>query len=96
MGFSFKPPINIDLKNTKSTITLDTEVFPPETNKTTTVGRFRQKKYHIQCNGKGEMGFYVLKDPIEQLRELSKLRDEGVITDKDFEQKKKELLKKIK
>ncbi len=91
-----KLPVGIELKNTNATITTDTNVFPPETNKITTVGRIKQKKYHVECNGKGQMSFYALKDPVEHIREIAKLRDDGLITAEEFEQKKKELLKHIK
>ena len=96
MEFPFKSPVNIDLKNTNSTITTDTNVFPQETNKITTVGRIRQKKYYVQCNGNGHMNFNILKDPLEQIRDLSKLHEDGIITYEEFTQKKEELLKKVK
>ena len=37
----------------------------------------------------------VGKDPIEKLRELERLRQEGVITEEEFNRKKEELLKRI-
>jgi hypothetical protein len=37
----------------------------------------------------------VASDPIEQLEALGRLRDSGVLTDEEFEEKKAELLKRI-
>ena len=34
-------------------------------------------------------------DPIEKLKKLKELKDQGVINDKDFEEKKKKLLNSI-
>jgi hypothetical protein len=35
------------------------------------------------------------EDPLQQLAKLGKLKEAGVITEEEFQEKKKELLKKI-
>jgi hypothetical protein len=35
------------------------------------------------------------KEPSEQIRKLAKLRDDGILTEEEFEAKKKELLDRI-
>jgi len=42
-----------------------------------------------------QTGSDTMDDVTEKLRELSKLKDDGILTEEDFEEKKKELLKKI-
>ena len=37
----------------------------------------------------------IVKDPVERLKELSVLKEQGIITEEEFETKKKELLAKI-
>ena len=90
-----KLPLNIDWKSVSSTTTIDMNVFPPETNKIVTFGKIKQKKYFIQCNGNGHMNYQKMSDPLEEIRELAKLRDDGLITSEEFEQKKKEQLDRI-
>tara|TARA_B100001123_G_C14921665_1_gene871988 strand:+ start:200 stop:469 length:270 start_codon:yes stop_codon:yes gene_type:complete len=37
----------------------------------------------------------VAEDPIEKIRKLSQLKDDGIISEEEFEEKKKTLLKEI-
>lgn len=88
-------PINVDWKSINNSTTLDMNVFPLETNKIVTFGKLKQKKYLIQCNGNGHMGYKKMSDPLEEIRKLAKLRDDCLITSEEFEQKKKELLDRV-
>ena len=95
MDFPVAGKVNVDFISKNIKTTYDTEVFPKETNKVTKIGMFRPKKFLIKCNGKGHMTFDKLQDPLEQIEQLSQLKDKLIITDEEFEQKKKELLDKI-
>ena len=41
------------------------------------------------------MNYQKMSDPLEEIRELAKLRDDGLITSEEFEQKKKEQLDRL-
>lgn len=95
MGFPIAGKVNVDLGRKDINLTYDANVFPAETNKIAKVGMLRPKKFLVKCNGKGHMVFDKLEDPIEQIKKLSRLRDKKIITEEEFEHKKKELLGKI-
>ena len=89
-------PVSVDLKVSRenSTTTIDSNVFPPETNKILTKGALSDK-FWVKCDGKGNMNFHHLTDPIKTIKELGKLHNEGLITDEQFEQAKRILLDRI-
>ncbi len=86
---------NIGATREDKTLTYDTNVFAKEYNKTKKVGNIKPKTFFIKCKGNGHMDFTLLEDPINTIKKLSKLRDDGMITNEEFEEKKKELLEKI-
>lgn len=73
----------------------DYKNFPPCTNKIEDVGTLRKRKFLVKCDGRGGMKFDELKNPLQTIEELGKLKDKGYITEEEFLQKKKEILKKI-
>lgn len=81
----------LSLSRETKTVTLDANVYPPETNKIATLGRIKARKVCVVCNGKGSVKVQPLDIPAEVER-WRKLRDAGTITDEEFEQQKKELM----
>lgn len=77
------------------TYTIDTNVFEPEINKITSVGRIKPKKIWIVCDGHGKMHVQYLRDPIKTIDKLANLRDKGVITEKEFQRAKTALLDQL-
>ena len=94
-----EPKLPVDIKANISredkNITFDSNVFPKETNKIKKVGTIRSKTFLIKCNGNGHMDFENLSESTEIIKKLNKLRKDGIITDDEFESKKKKLLDKI-
>lgn len=74
------------------TFTVDSNVFPPETNKVTTISRIRRKKIWIVCDGHGNMYARHIGDPIKMIEKLAKLKDKGSLTEKEFQRAKDVLL----
>ena len=74
------------------TVTTDSNVFPPETNKVSKVGILHPKKMWFVCDGDGNMYVRTIGNPIEQIRQLNNLKDEGLLTPEEFEDVKKRLL----
>lgn len=89
------PDIRLGATTQHTTATVDSNVFPPETNKVSTVGRLKPKKYLFQCDGQGNMRLRYMDDPIKTLERLAKLRDKGVISEEDFQQAKAKLLDQL-
>ena len=93
------PNLNADaslsVSNQSVSFSVDSKVFEPETNKIETTGRIRRKTFLIVCDGKGHMDFRHLADPLKAVRQLRKLADEGMISEEDFEHKKRELLDRV-
>lgn len=79
----------------RMTYTTDSNVFPPETNKVSNVGRLKPRKLWFVCDGNGSMYVRHVGDPIDQIRELGELLDKDLITSEEFEAAKKKLLDKI-
>ena len=75
-----------------ATITYDSHVFPPETNKIVKMGKIRSKTFNIICDGNGHITHKLMDDPLKTIERLRKLLDNGTITQDEFDQKKKELL----
>ena len=75
-------------------ITLDSKVYPQCSNKIEEIGFLRKRKLHGVCDGQGKMNFKELMSPFEKIERLDKLRKKGLISDKEFNDKKKEILDK--
>ena len=94
-----KLPINATVSanynNSNTTITYDSHVFPPETNKTVKLGTIIKRNALVKCLGNGKIDITMIEDPIEKLKKLADLKDKGIITLEQFEQKRTELLDKI-
>ena len=73
-------------------ITYDANIFPRETNKIIFTGRIKKKLLAVVCDGNGNMRFDLIQSPAQRIKEFAKLRKDGVITDEDFQKKKKEIL----
>ena len=73
-------------------ITLDAKVFPPCSNKIEDIGRFKKKKFRGVCDGKGHLNFKQIMDPFEKLDKLKKACEKGLITQEEFDSKKKDIL----
>lgn len=93
-GSPFRAGVNLNLSHEESTVTVDSNVFPPETNKIVTRG-VRKDKFWIKCDGKGNMDFQHIVDPIKEIERLGKLRDKNWITAEQFEQATNLLLDRI-
>ena len=79
------------LSRETKTVTFDSHVYPPETNKISTLGVIRTRKVCVVCNGKGSVAIQPLDVPAEVER-WRRLRDDGTITDEEFERQKKKLM----
>lgn len=77
-------------------ITFDANVFPREVNKLSDLGMTNKRKMLFECNGKGKMRIRPARDPIDTIRELDKLREEGKITEEEYAASKKDELRKLK
>ena len=96
MGIGNPFPVSVDLKMSRenSTTTTDSNIFFPRTNKILAKGALNDK-FWVKCDGKGNMNFHHLVDPLKTIRELGKLLDEDLITKEQFEQAKQILLGRI-
>ncbi len=74
---------------------LDSEIFPPRVNKTKKIGRIKQRNFLIKCDGQGIIGFKELIGIDQRMERIAKFKKNGWITEKEFEEKKKEILKDI-
>lgn len=94
-GIPVQADVRLGATTQHTTTTVDSNIFPPETNKVATIGRLRPKKYLFQCDGKGHMRLRYLDDPIKTLERLAKQRDRGIISEDDFQQAKARLLDQL-
>ena len=91
-------PVRIDLSGSGSynvehkKITFDSKVYPPCTNKIEELGRIKKRKFSIVCDGQGNMKLEEIMNPFEKIERLGKLLDKGLISQEDFDKKKKEIL----
>lgn len=76
-------------------ITFDSKVYPPCTNKIEDLGRIKKRKFSIQCDGQGHMKIEQLMTPFEKIEKLGRLLDKGLISQDEFDEKKKEMLEGI-
>ena len=100
MTIEISPSFDIEspYRKTDSNITIDFKTFARRTNKIEQVGGFlkrEKKKFLVECDGKGNLHFFPLTDEFEKLEKLDALRKKRIITDEEFEKKKKELLNRI-
>ena len=77
------------------TVTVDSNVFPPETNKVTNISRIKREKVWIACDGQGRMKGRYLGNPIEMIKKLADLRDRDIITEDEFQKAKAALLDQL-
>ena len=94
-GIPFKINLNANFEKKVEKKIFDSKVFPQCTNKIEDVGRLKPKKYLIRSDWNGKIWFEELRDPIETIKKLAELRDEGLLTEEEFQQKKKELLERV-
>ena len=73
----------------------DSNTFPPETNKVTDLGAVRRKKMWVVCDGQGKMYFRHIQTTADMIRELAKLRDDGLLTEEEFQQGKASALRQL-
>jgi hypothetical protein len=73
----------------------DAKVYPLCTNKIEPLGKLRQRKFSIVCQGNGIMRLEQLMNPFEKIEKLHKLYMQGIISEEDYKKKKKELLDQI-
>lgn len=90
-------PIDAKFSYQKKTIKKidDPKSFSPCTSKIEDVGRLKRRKFFIECKGNGEFEFTELNSAIQNIKKLNELKEKGIISKKEFEKKKKQLLKKI-
>lgn len=93
-GSPFSAKALVEATSHHTTTTIDSNVFPPETNKIAEVGPLRRKKW-LMCDGQGHMYGRSLDDPLKIIRELDKMRRDGSITDDEYRQVKSRLLDRL-
>lgn len=71
------------------------DTFERETNKISSSRTFSRRKVLVTCNGNDTMTVTPLSDITDQIRDLHKLRKDGIITPAEFEAAKKKLLDRI-
>lgn len=76
-------------------ITFDANVFPREVNRLSDLGMTNKRKMLFECNGRGKMRIRPVRDPIDTIRELDKLRKEKKITEEEYDAAKKAELEKL-
>ena len=92
-------PVKVNLSGSGSyavehkKITYDSKVYPPCTNKIEDLGIIKKRKFSIQCDGQGHMKIEQLMTPFEKIEKLGKLLDKGLLSQDEFDIKKKEILK---
>ena len=57
------------------------------------MGIIKKRKFSIQCDGQGHMKIEQLMTPFEKIEKLGKLLDKGLLSQDEFDIKKKEILK---
>lgn len=93
-GSPFSAKALVEATSHHTTTTVDSNVFPPETNKIAEVGPLRRKRW-IVCDGQGHMYGRSLDDPLKTLERLDKLRKKGALTDDEYQQVKARLLDRL-
>lgn len=88
----FKADLSLAAATKHVTTTTDSNIFHPEVNKIVTAGTVRRKKYWVVCDGRGDLYYRLIDDPVKTLERLDKLRKKGLITEADYEQAKVKLL----
>lgn len=54
-----------------------------------------RKKYWVICDGKGNLYYRLIDDPIKTLERLAMLKKKDLITEADYEQTKVNLLDRL-
>lgn len=84
-----KPEITFEYSRSRVEHIYDHKVFPLCANKIEDIGKIKPKKFIIRSDWHGKINFEQLRDPMETIRQLGKLRDEGYITEEEYQEKKK-------
>ncbi len=74
---------------------MGSNIFRPEVNKIVTAGTMNRKKYWVICDGKGNLYYRLIDDPIKTLERLAMLKKKDLITEADYEQTKVNLLDRL-
>ena len=77
------------------TVSKDSNMFPPETNKLIGLGVIKRKKMWVVCDNHGKMYFRHIQDPLDLIKDLSKLKDKGKLTEEEFQQGKAAALRQL-
>jgi hypothetical protein len=89
----FQAIFRYDVQRNK--FTYDSTVLPPNVSKSQTFGFFVRRTFFFKCDGKGGFEIKEISTIENKLRNLSKLKDNGLITDEDFEEQKRKLLQEF-
>ena len=79
----------------KNEFIFDCKILPPCFSKVEPLGTLRKRKMLIECDGRGRFNIKELVNPEEQLERLAKLKEKGIMTQEEFERKKKDILERI-
>ena len=90
MDWPFKGKFNFS--RSYKYVAYDTHVFPQCVNKVAEMGRISRKPFLIKCNGDGTTTHTPLQTPSERLEELAKMFKKKIITQEEYDQKRKEIL----
>lgn len=82
----------VSYERSRKKIIYDSDVFPPFTNKTKDVGRLRPRTFLIKCDGHGKMGLQEILTVPERLEKLVKLKDKGLLSQEEYDAKRKEIV----
>ena len=93
-GSPFSAKALVEATSHHTTTTVDSNVFPSETNKIAETGLLRRKRW-IVCDGQEHMYVKSLNDPLKTLEMLDKLRRNGALTDAEYQQVKSRLLDRV-
>lgn len=69
--------------------------FPPNTNKIESIGIIRKHKMLVECDDKGGFNNKEIKTVEDRLRTAKKLRDKNLITEKEYQKKREEILESL-
>jgi hypothetical protein len=75
--------------------TSDSKIFNPFENKIEEIGRIKPKKFHYECDGKGNTKWQEIIPFDDKIRRLDKLYRDDIITKESYEKKKQEILDSI-
>ncbi len=93
LPISAKAGLQYDIS--KNEVIFDCKIFPPCYNKVEPLGTLKKRKMLIECDGLGRFNIKELVNFKEQLEMLAELKEKGIITQEEFERKKKDILERI-